>query len=229
MTSLNPLILLGAFGGGMLSFLAPCVLPLVPSYLTYLAGVSLDDTPIQSGRFRVMLHALWFVVGFTLLFTLLGAAVAMFGHALGHYQIALDRIGGVLLILFGVGLIGLVPIPLISRDYKFQFGSGQGIWWRSGLTGLGFGASWSACTGPILGAVLVMTAESRMVLEGATIMLAFAMGLALPFLLIGVLIDRAREFLRRIRRFTAMSSTLGGVILIVLGIFLLIGLFTNYG
>ncbi len=229
MTSLSSLGLVAAFGGGILSFLAPCVLPLVPSYLTYLAGVSLEDTPTHSVRFRVILHALWFVVGFTLLFTLLGAAVALFGSALGPYQPAVQRIGGLLLILFGVALIGLVRIPLISRDYKFQVKSGRAIWWRSGLTGLAFGASWSACTGPILGAVLVLTAQSRMVLQGATLMLAFALGLAVPFLLIGLLIDRARPLLRRIRGFTVIASTVGGVILIVLGLFLVTGLFSNYG
>jgi cytochrome c-type biogenesis protein len=229
MTSLSALGLLAAFGGGLVSFLAPCVLPLVPSYLTYLAGASLEGAPTESIRLRVSLHAFWFVIGFTALFTTLGAAVGLFGSALGPYQLVLERIGGLLLILFGVVLTGLIRVPLLSSDYRFQVKSGRAVWWRSGLTGLAFGASWSACTGPMLGAVLVLTAGSRAALPGATLMLAFALGLAVPFMVIGLMIDQATPFLRRIRRYTAASSTLGGVILIALGLFLVTGLFSKYG
>jgi cytochrome c-type biogenesis protein len=219
------------FGAGVLSFLAPCVLPLVPSYLSYLAGVSLEEAHTQpTMRWRVSLHALWFVLGFTLLFTLLGAATALVGSTLSAYQLVLERIGGVLLILFGIALTGWVPLPWLSRSYHIQVKPGRSVWWRSGLIGIAFGASWSACTGPILGAILVLTAGSvRGVLQGAILMLTFALGLGVPFLAVGLLVDRASPFLRRIRRFTALFSTIGGVILILLGIFLLTGLFSNYG
>jgi cytochrome c-type biogenesis protein len=223
--------LLAAFGAGVLSFLAPCVLPLVPSYLSYLAGTSLEDARVQSSiRWRVSLHALWFVLGFALLFTVLGAVTALVGVTLSAYQLVLDRIGGVLLILFGIALTGWIPLPWLSGSYYLQVKPGRSIWWRSGLIGIAFGASWSACTGPILGAILVLTAgSSRGVLQGAIVMLTFALGLGVPFLLVGFLVDRASLFLRRIRRFTALFSTIGGVILILLGILLLTGLFSNYG
>ncbi len=229
--SFTALGLLAAFGAGVLSFLAPCVLPLVPSYLSYLAGTSLQETSTQpSTSFRVSLHALWFVLGFALLFTLLGAATALVGSALSAYQLVLQRIGGVLLILFGIALTGWVSLPWLSRSYHIQVKPGRSVWWRSGLIGIAFGASWSACTGPILGAILVLTAgSSRGVLQGAILMLTFALGLGVPFLVVGLLVDRASPFLRRIRRFTALFSTIGGVILILLGIFLLTGLFSNYG
>src|SRR6266487_1134350 len=213
--SFTALGLLAAFGAGVLSFLAPCVLPLVPSYLSYLAGTSLQETSTQpSTSFRVSLHALWFVLGFALLFTLLGAATALVGSALSAYQLVLQRIGGVLLILFGIALTGWVSLPWLSRSYHIQVKPGRSVWWRSGLIGIAFGASWSACTGPILGAILVLTA---------------GLGLGVPFLVVGLLVDRASPFLRRIRRFTALFSTIGGVILILLGIFLLTGVFSNYG
>jgi len=229
--SFTALGLLAAFGAGVLSFLAPCVLPLVPSYLSYLAGTSLQETSTQpSTSFRVSLHALWFVLGFALLFTLLGAATALVGSALSAYQLVLQRIGGVLLILFGIALTGWVSLPWLSRSYHIQVKPCRSVWWRSGLIGIAFGASWSACTGPILGAILVLTAgSSRGVLQGAILMLTFALGLGVPFLVVGLLVDRASPFLRRIRRFTALFSTIGGVILILLGIFLLTGLFSNYG
>ncbi len=220
-----------ADGAGILSFLAPCVLPLVPSYLSYLAGVSLQEArPQVPFNWRVSFHALWFVVGFTLLFTVLGAVTATLGLALSAYQVLLERIGGVLLILFGIVLTGWVTLPWLSRTYHLQVKPGRSLWWRSGLIGIAFGASWSACTGPILGAVLVLSAGSaRSIAQGAIIMLTFALGLGVPFLVVGLLVDRISPVLRRIRRATAVLTTIGGVLLILMGIFLLTGLFSTSG
>ena len=196
--------LLAAFGAGILSFLAPCVLPLVPSYLSYLAGVSLQEArPQVPFNWRVSFHALWFVVGFTLLFTLLGAVTASLGLALSAYQVLLERIGGVLLTLFGIVLTGWVTLPWLSRAYHLQVKPGRSIWWRSGLIGVAFGAS--------------------------CLMLTFALGLGVPFLVVGLLVDRISPVLRRIRRATAVLTTIGGVLLILMGIFLLTGLFSTSG
>ena len=133
--SLTPLGLLVAFGAGMVSFLAPCVLPLVPGYLSYLAGTSLAVAPVAPGqpaahwavRWRVSWHALWFVVGCTLVLMLLGAAAAALGRALSTYQQLLERIGGILLILFGVALTGLVPIAWLSWDHHIQVKPGRSV------------------------------------------------------------------------------------------------------
>lgn len=231
MRTFTALGLLVAFGAGILSFLAPCVLPLVPGYLSYLAGASLQEVRTQSPvNFRVSLHALWFVAGFALLFTLLGAVTAWLGLALSAYQAVLEHIGGALLILFGIALTGWLPLPWLRGTYHIQVKPGRSVWWRSGLIGIAFGASWSACTGPILGAVLVLTAGSAgSVVQGAILMLIFALGLGVPFLLVGLLVDRASAFLRRIRRVTALLTSIGAVILILIGIFLLTGLFSTAG
>src|SRR5437867_4126096 len=191
MMSLTSPGLLVAFGAGVLSFLSPCVFPLVPGYLSYLAGTSLEvaqETESQlTVRWRVSLHALWFVLGFTLLFTLLGAAAALLGSALRTYQQVLARLAGLLLILFGIALTGLVPIPWLSRDHRVQVQQGRSAWWRSGLIGMAFGAGWSACTGPILGSILVLIAANGQLLQGVIFLLAYALGLSLPFLLVGIL------------------------------------------
>lgn len=223
--------LLTAFGAGLLSFLAPCVLPLIPSYLSYLAGMSLHEKPLQSGmRFRIILQAFWFVVGFAVLFTMLGAVTAGIGLALSAYQLLMERIGGVLLIVFGIVLTGWIPVPWLSQTYHLQINPGRSVWWRSALVGLAFGASWSACTGPILGAVLVLTVGSATgMVQGATLMLIFALGLGVPFLLVGLLVDRIGPVLRRIRCVTARLTTIGGVILILLGLLSLTGLFSTSG
>ena len=222
--------LLAAFGAGILSFLSPCVLPLVPGYLSFLAGTSLKEAQNQpTARKQVSLHALWFVLGSVLVLTLLGAAAALLGSALNSYQQVLERIGGLLLILFGIALTGLVPVPWLFGDYRVQVKPGQSAWWRSGLIGMTFGASWSACAGPILGAILVLTAvKSTLLLQGMIIMLIYALGQGIPFLLVGLLADRVSPFLQRVRRYTALLSHVGGVILILLGVFLLTGLFSNY-
>lgn len=222
--SLTALGLLAAFAGGVLSFLSPCVFPLVPGYLSYLAGTSLEEAQSQpTTRWRVSRHALWFVLGFALLFTLLGVAAALLGSALRPYQQVLARIAGLLLVLFGIALTGLVPIPWVSRDHRVKVQPGQPAWWRSGLIGMAFGAGWSACTGPILGSILVLTAVRSTLLQGVIFLLAYALGLGMPFLLVGILVDRAGTFMRRIRRYTGPLSFIGGAILILMGMLILTG------
>ncbi len=240
--ALTPIGLLAAFGAGVLSFLAPCVVPLVPGYLSFLAGTSLavsrgnpghpDQSVASAARWtvrrQVSLHALWFVAGCTLVLMLLGAAAAVLGSALSAYQQVLERIGGVLLILFGVALTGLVPVAWLSWDHHVTVKSGRSVWWRSGLVGMAFGASWSACASPILGALLVLTAvRSLAVAQGVLVMLVFALGQGVPFLLVGLLVDRAGPILRRIRRYTHLFSVIGGVTLILIRVFLVTGLFSG--
>lgn len=225
-------LLLGAFGAGLLSFLAPCVLPLLPSYLSYLAGTSLEDARSRPAavRWRVSRHALWFVLGSGAVLVLLGAVAAMVGGAVQTYQQVFERIAGVLLMLFGVALLGVLPIPWLSRDYLVKVKPGPSSWWRSGLVGLAFGASWSACSSPILASILVLTAvRAPVVAQGASIMLVFALGQSVPLLLMGVLIGRAGSFLLRIRRLTVLLTQIGGGILILMGFFLVTGLFSGSG
>src|SRR5262249_41081111 len=172
-TTQTPLGLLAVFGAGIASFLAPCVLPLVPGYLSFLAGTSLGKAPDEPvARWQVSRHALWFVAGCGGIFILLCAAAAGLGGARGAYQQGVERVGGLLLIVFGLALTGLVPLPWLSGAYRVQVKPGQSAWWRSGLIGMTFGASWSACTSPILGAILVLTAVgSLQVVQGIFVML----------------------------------------------------------
>src|SRR5215471_5882706 len=222
--SLTSLGLLAAFGAGLLSFLSPCVLPLVPGYLSYLAGTSLQEAQSQTTtRWRVSAHALCFVLGFALIFVLLGAVAALAGLALRAFQQVLARLAGLLLVLFGIALTGLVPVPFLSREHRIQVQPGASAWWRSGLIGVAFGAGWSACTGPILGSILVLTAASATLVQGVIFLLAYALGLGVPFVLIGLLVDRTGTLMRRIRRYTGLLSFIGGVVLILMGMLILTG------
>ncbi len=216
--------LLATFGAGILSFLSPCVLPLVPGYLSYLTGTSLQETQSMStpGR-RVGVHALCFVLGFALIFVVLGAAASLLGSALHTYQQALARIAGLLLVVFGVALTGLVPVPWLSEEHRIQVKPGASAWWRSGLVGLAFGAGWSACTGPILGSILVLTTVRATLVQGMIFLLAYALGLGLPFLLVGLLLDRISPIMRRMSRYTHPLFVIGGVILILMGMLIFTG------
>lgn len=228
---LTPLSLLAVFGAGLLSFLSPCVVALVPGYLAYLSGMSLEEVKGRpSARWQVSVQALWFVLGCTLVLTVLGAAAALLGRTLSVYQQVLERVGGLVLILLGVALTELVPLPWVSGEHRVQFKPGPPAWWRSGLIGMTFGAGWSACAGPILGAVLVLTVTGSVaLLKGVVVMLLFGLGQGVPFVLVGFLVDRAGPFLRRIRRATALLTRIGGVVLILVGFFLLTGLFSTTG
>jgi cytochrome c-type biogenesis protein len=223
--ALTPFGVLVAFGAGMLSFLSPCVFPLVPGYLSYLEGTSLQEAARSSTttRWRISFHALCFVLGFALVFTLLGAAASLLGNALHAYQQWLAKLAGVLLVLFGIALTGLVPLPFLSGDHRIQVKPGRSAWWRSALIGVAFGAGWSACSGPILGSILVLTAVSATLLPGMMYLLMYALGLGLPFLLVGILVDRAEPLLRPVRRYTGLIALIGGVILILMGMLIMTG------
>lgn len=223
--------LLAAFGAGVLSFLSPCVVPLMPGYLSYLAGTSLAEVPGQPAvRWRVSRHALWFVLGSVVFMTILGVIAAVLGDALSAYQQTLEHVGGLLLMLFGIALTGLLPLPWLSGDHRVRLKLGHSVWWRSGLVGLSFGAGWSACSTPILGAILVLTAaKSLSPLQAIIIMLVFGLGQGVPFMLTGMLVDRAGPLLRRIRRVTSVLTIIGGVTLVLIGFFLLTGLFSTAG
>lgn len=223
--------LLAAFGAGILSFLAPCVVPLVPGYLAYLAGVSLTEVSGKPAvRWRVSQHALWFVAGTVVFMTSLGVIAALLGNALSAYQQGLERVSGLVLMVFGIALTGLVRLPWLSGDHRVRLKPGRSVWWRSGLIGMTFGAGWSVCSTPILGAILVLTAaRSLPPAQAVVVMLAFGLGQGVPFLLAGVLVDRAGLLLHRIHRVTSVLTIVGGVTLILIGFFLLTGLFSSAG
>lgn len=223
--------LLAAFGAGIVSFLSPCVVPLIPGYLSYLADTSLAEVSGQPAvRWRVSRHALWFVIGSVVFVTALGVIAALLGSALATYQQALERVGGFLLMIFGFALTGWVPLPWLSGDHRIHLKPGRSVWWRSGLVGLSFGAGWSACTTPILAAILVLAAARSLTpLQAVILMLAFGLGQGVPFLATAVLVDHAGSFLRRIRRVTSVLTVIGGVTLILIGFFLVTGLFSTAG
>ena len=213
-----------AFAAGLLSFLSPCVLPLIPSYVGFLTGMTVEE--VERRRWTALLHGLWFVAGFSLVFILLGAAASALGNLLRDYQVWLGRIGGVLLILFGVYLLGIFRPMVLMREWRIQLARKPLGYFGSGVVGFTFGAAWTPCIGPILGGILTLAATQTGLGRGVLLLAVYALGLAIPFLVTAIALDRFLVWFQRFRPYIVWVDRVAGVMLIVLGILLVTDSFT---
>ena len=213
-----------AFTAGLLSFLSPCVLPLIPSYLTFVTGVGFDD--LTRARRSALIHALLFVTGFTLIFIALGASATVLGRLLLHYRIWITRFGGALVIVFGLYLLGVIRVAAFDRERRVHLANKPMGYLGTVLVGFAFGAGWTPCLGPILGAILTYTAAQADLSRGLPLLLAYSIGLALPFLLAAVAVERFLETVRRIRPYLARISQISGALLIIVGVLMMFDYFT---
>ena len=217
-----------AFLAGLLMFLAPCTLPLVPAYLAFISGVSplmLEDKERRREvRSRVFRNALFFVIGFSVLFVLLGSFAGFLGSSIGPWRAPLSRAAGALLVLFGITMLG-VRIPLLSVERRFKLPRflSLGRAESSFLAGALFALGWSPCVGPVLGGILLFASSSATALSGAALLTIFSLGLALPFLLTAFLIGEASLFLNRLSPLAAALQLIGGAILVGLGLLMILG------
>ncbi len=212
------------FLAGLLSFLSPCVLPLVPIYISYLSGSSISgDT--SSNRWLVLSHALLFVGGFTVVFViLLGLPTTILGSALQQYKGWITRIGGVILVLFGLHTMGVITIPILNMTRRVDVGTGmkQG-YARSALMGVTFAAGWTPCIGPLLGTVMTLAfAEPS---RAMVFIFTYALGLAVPFLVTAVLLAQAGAWLKRLNRYTRALEIASGLLMVGVGGLLVTGTF----
>ncbi|HUO52769.1 MAG TPA: cytochrome c biogenesis protein CcdA, partial [Gemmatimonadaceae bacterium] len=187
MNDVSSVGVLVAFGAGLLSFLSPCVLPLIPSYVTFITGMSLDE--VQGSRRTAVLHALCFILGFTLVFLAFGASASALGHAMLHAKAWIARIGGALIIVFGLYLLGVLNIGAFARERRVHLADKPMGYLGTVLVGIAFGAGWSPCIGPILGAILTYTASEADLQRGMVLLLSYSMGLAVPFLAAAFAVD----------------------------------------
>ena len=214
-----------AFLAGLLSFLSPCVLPLVPSYVGFLTGMTLGE---MTGRRRAaLIHGLLFVGGFSLIFILLGASATALGRALNYYQVWLQRIGGVLIILFGLLCLGIFKVSLLAQERRLQLERKPVGYLGSVLVGMAFAAGWTPCIGPVLGGILGLAATSSDVSRGMLLLGVYSAGLALPFLVAAVAVESFLEWFQRFRRFLPWVMRISGVLLVLVGILLVTGEFTR--
>jgi len=213
-----------AFTAGLLSFLSPCVLPLIPSYVSFITGLELDD--VQRQKHTALVHSVLFVVGFTLVFLALGATATLVGQLFIRQRDWVSRVGGVLVIVFGLYLLGVFNIGALGRDSRVHVARKPMGYLGTVLVGMAFAAGWSPCIGPILGAVLTYTASAADLQRGLLLLLAYALGLAIPFMIAALMIDRFIPAFQRFRRGMVIVTRVSGALLIVVGILMITGSMT---
>lgn len=226
-----------AFIAGLLTFLAPCTLPLVPGYLWFISGISLDDlrdpATARRVRWKIFLNGLAFVIGWSAIFIALGTLAGFAGSALVPYRLWLGRIGGVFVIIFGLFMLNVPKLPWLARERHLiprVFTPGKPA--NSLILGAAFGLGWTPCVGPILGSVLLLASTSATALQGALLLTMFSAGLALPFLAIAAGVGSASRQIERFAKYLGIVSVLGGLFLIGLGLLLITdnaGLMISYG
>jgi cytochrome c-type biogenesis protein len=221
--------LLTAFAAGLLSVLSPCVLPLLPAYLSLVSGISVEELRSEGSaaavRSRVMLASLCFVLGFSTVFVLLGASATLLGRVLRSFRlevfgidIGVAQIAGVLIIVMGLHLTGLIQIPLLYREKRFEGPKGTTSLLGAGLVGAAFAFGWTPCIGPILGGILTLAAARETVLEGIGLLTVYSAGLGVPFLLAAWSVERFLGALRRLKNHFRTIELVSGGLLIAVGL-----------
>lgn len=220
-------LIIPAFIAGFLTFLAPCTLPLVPGYLGFISGVSLSDLKnpgkIKTARRKIFLNGLFYVIGFSVVFITLGSLFGLGGGALVKYRLWLSRLGGLLIIFFGLFMLKILKPPFLNREkhlvnIKFLKSGRPG---SSLLFGATFAFGWTPCIGPILGSILTLAASRATVGQGMFLLVIFSLGLAAPFLIIAAGIGSASTYLSKLNKYLNLISIIGGVFLVFLGVLLL--------
>ena len=214
--------LMVAFGAGLLSFLSPCVLPLVPVYIATLSGPSTFVTGVHKRHIPLFLHSLSFVLGFTAVFVMMGVGAGLAGFALSSHLAVIRQVAGALLIFFGLFMLASLKIPWLNYEKRLSVSRGTTIsYLRSFLIGAIFSLAWTPCVGPILGGILTLAWSSETVWRGAYLLAIYSLGLGIPFLVIGAAFDYVTPLLRRIHRYSTPIYVFGGVLLITVGILIL--------
>lgn len=218
-----------AFLAGALSFLSPCVLPLVPSYLSLMSGVGTSDMAVATkvDQRRLLRSILLFVAGYTAVFTALGAGASAIGAFLFDHQIGLRKLSGVLIVLMGLALAGLVRPAFFDRERRFHVPARALGSYAPPVMGAAFAFGWSPCIGPVLGAILTLAAESASLSRGVLLLLAYSAGLAVPFVASGLAFGRFTAAFARVKRHFGVINLVSGLLLAAFGVLLLTGAITD--
>lgn len=216
-----------AFSGGFLSFFSPCVVPLVPSYLSFITGISFEELTGRQNRRTVQIatikNSLFFIAGFSLIFILLGATSSFIGSLLSEYQDTLRKVGGVLIVVMGLYIAGALKLESLSREKRVHLRNKPAGLLGSLLVGMAFAAGWTPCIGPVLGSILMYAGTAGSVASGTFLLAAYALGLGIPFLLTAIGVNSAISFFRKTQRFIRMANIASGVVLAAAGVMLFTG------
>ncbi|MCL5062038.1 MAG: cytochrome c biogenesis protein CcdA [Nitrospirae bacterium] len=214
-----------AFFAGVLSFLSPCVLPLVPAYVSFITGLSIDELKssprITKTIAMTMPNTIAFIIGFSTIFISLGASSSLFGSLLLKYQDYLRIAGGILTIIFGLFIAGFIKLDFLMREKRFHINKGPAGYLGAFFIGMSFAAGWTPCIGPILGTILIYASSQASALYGLKLLAVYSLGLAIPFILATLAINVFFTYTRKIHKFMKVIMVVSGLILIIFGIMLL--------
>jgi cytochrome c-type biogenesis protein len=238
--SIQQISLFAAFSAGLLSFVSPCVLPLVPSYVSYISGLTVeqlaDTTQRQRFRKAIILNSLLFIAGFSVVFIAFGASASLIGQMLFTYQEYIRKIGGVLIVIFGLYLLGVLNLGFLTTEKRFHFRHRPAGYAGSFLIGVAFAAGWTPCVGPVLGTILLYASTSDALANGVALLTAYSLGLGLPLFLTALGVDRFLTYFKQVRGYLWGVSAVSGVLLVVVGVMLyansltlLTGFFDRHG
>ncbi len=220
--SLPQISVLAAFSAGLLSFVSPCVLPLVPSYISYITGLSVEQLTDVSERAKfkkaIVLNSLLFIAGFSAVFIAFGASASLLGQVLVTYQDSIRRIGGVLIVVFGLYLLGVLNLNFLKMEHRYQFRNRPAGYLGSFLIGVAFAAGWTPCVGPVLGSILLYAGTTDSLVDGIVLLTSYSMGLGLPLFLTALGVDRFLAYFKEVRAYLWGVSTVSGVLLVVVGV-----------
>ncbi|MGR3614846.1 MAG: cytochrome c biogenesis CcdA family protein [Paracoccaceae bacterium] len=221
--------MLVALIGGLISFLSPCVLPIVPPYLAYMSGVSIGEIQgTAAARRKAIIAALFFVMGLSTVFLLLGFAASAFGTFVLKNQELFAQISGVVVIIFGLHFLSVFRIPILDREARIETGESGGSAFGAYILGLAFAFGWTPCIGPQLGAILSLAASESSVARGTFLLGIYAMGLGVPFLLAAIFLTRSIVLMNKLKRHMNLIEKIMGALLIFVGFMLVTGLFTSF-
>lgn len=218
-----------AFGAGLLTFMSPCILPLIPVYISYLTGISFQDmakvvTPEEKRRIRsaTILHSLSFILGFSVVFVILGAGITFMGQIFAAYQGIIKRVGGLFIMFFALAITGLIRLPFLEKERKMSYRKKGISVIGSVIVGATFAAAWTPCVGPILGSILVYASSTASIKKGIMLLTVFSLGLAVPFFISALVINSFLAFIKKIEKYLRYMTIAFGVVLLVFGATLLI-------
>lgn len=214
---------------GLLSFLSPCVLPIVPPYLAYMSGISMREmTDEGNGRRKTILPAIFFVMGLSTVFLILGFTASAFGAFFLQNQLAFARVSGVVIIIFGLHFLGVFRMPILDREARLDAGDKGGTAFGAYILGLAFAFGWTPCIGPQLGVILSLAASEASVARGTMLLAVYAAGLGIPFLLAAVFVQRSTKIMNRLKRHMGIIEKAMGLLLLIVGVAMLTGAFTTF-
>lgn len=224
MAAISDIGLITAFAAGTISFLSPCVLPLVPGYVSYVSGVAVtNDTKVTDARWRALLPSASFVLGFASVFVALGASATLISRLLLSWRYETNIIGGLIVMIFGAFATGLVPMPWLERDVRYQGQLPAGRLTGAYVLGLAFGFGWTPCIGPVLGAILTVSAMSVTASAGIVLLSAYSLGLGVPFLLSALFTETLIGRMSTMRRTGRVLKLGAGAVMIAMGAAMITG------